>query len=78
MYLYFVEMHFLQKSHGALLHSGFLKLGPVRHDTGRNCAFLGILSFSVISIYQLKTYNFHQYYLYMVLMESVSALFMFG
>ena len=37
-----------------------------------------ILSFSVISIYQLKTYNFHQYYLYVVLMESVSVLFMFG
>ena len=39
---------------------------------------LEILSFSVISIYQLKTYNFHQYYLYMILMETVSALFMFG
>ena len=69
---------FLTKIPWCITSQSLLKVGPVRHDTGRNCAFLGILSFSVISIYQLKTYNFHQYYLYMILMESVSALFMFG
>ena len=69
---------FLTKIPWCITSQSLLKVGSRQTRYGRNCGFWGILSFSVISIYQLKTYNFHQYYLYMVLMESVSALFMFG
>ena len=69
---------FLTKIPWCITSQWLLKVGSRQTRYGEKLCVLGILSFSVISIYQLKTYNFHQYYLYMVLMESVSALFMFG
>ena len=66
---------FLTKIPWCIFSQWLLNVGSRQTRYGEKLCVLGDF---VISIYQLKTYNFHQYYLYMVLMESVSALFMFG
>ena len=72
---------FLTKIPWCITSQSLLKVGSRQTRYREKLCVLGdfvIFGHFCHSIYQLKTYNFHQYYLYMVLMESVSALFMFG